>query len=57
VLTTLDFSKGDVILLREADGDFATRAEVRGVLPGEHGIVRLHLRFLDHEPSDRLLMS
>jgi len=57
VLTTLGFSKGDVLLLREAGGEFATRAEVRAVVPGEHGIIRLHLRFLDREPSDRLLKS
>lgn len=55
VFTTLDFSKGDVILLQEAGGGFATRAEVRAVLDGKDGIVRLHLRFLDRQPPDRLL--
>ncbi|HSB61805.1 MAG TPA: PilZ domain-containing protein [Vicinamibacteria bacterium] len=55
VLTTLDFSMSDVILLQEADGSFATRAEVRAVLEGPDGIVRLHLRFLDRELPARLL--
>ena len=57
VLTTLGFASGDIVLLRDAGGEFATRAEVRAVHPGENGIARLHLRFLDHEPSDRLLLS
>jgi len=55
VLTTLDFSTSDVILLQEADGGFATRAEVRAVIERADGIVRLHLRFLDREPPARLL--
>jgi hypothetical protein len=55
VLTSLEFSKNDVVLLRETGGDFATRAEVRGVKEGRDGIIRLHLRFLDGQTPDRLL--
>jgi hypothetical protein len=55
VLTSLEFAKHDVVLLRETNGDFATRAEVRGVKEGRDGIIRLHLRFLDGHTPDRLL--
>lgn len=55
VLTSLEFAKNDVVLLRETGGDFATRAEVRGVKEGRDGIIRLHLRFLDGQTPDRLL--
>jgi hypothetical protein len=55
VMTTLPFRVGDVILLQEAGGGFATRAEVRAITQSQPGIERLHLRFLDREAPDRLL--
>lgn len=57
VKTSLEFMKGDVILLQEAGGGFATRAEVRGVHEGPDGIVRLHLKFLDRPAPERLLKA
>ena len=56
VMTTLPFQVGDVLLLREASGgDFATRAEVRGVTQVQPTIDRLHLRFVDGPAPQRLL--
>lgn len=55
VMTTLPFRVGDVILLQEAGGGFATRAEVRAITQSQPSIERLHLRFLDREAPDRLL--
>jgi hypothetical protein len=55
VMTTLDFGVGDVVLLQEAGGGFATRAEVRALGQGQDGIGRLHLKFLDRHAPDRLL--
>lgn len=55
VLTSLEFMKGDVVLLRQAGGDFDTRAEVRDVITGEDGLRRLHLKFLDRQAPDGLL--
>jgi hypothetical protein len=55
VMTSLSFSVGDVLLLQEAGGGFATRAEVRGVTRVQTAIDRLHLRFLDRQAPDRLL--
>jgi hypothetical protein len=55
VKTTLDFSEGDVVLLQEAGGGFATRAAIRAVVEGPDGIARLHLKFLDRQAPDRLL--
>jgi hypothetical protein len=55
VLTSLEFMRGDVVLLRQAGGEFDTRAEVRDVLTGEDGLRRLHLKFLDRQAPDRLL--
>jgi hypothetical protein len=57
VMTSLGFTKGDVILLQEAGGGFATRAEVREVQEGADGIARLHLKFLDRPAPDRLLKA
>jgi hypothetical protein len=57
VMTTLDFAVGDIILLQEAGGGFATRAEIRGVSTGADGIGRLHLKFLDRLAPDRLLQQ
>jgi hypothetical protein len=56
VLTSLEFMKGDIVLLRQAGGDFDTRAEVRDVLTGADGLRRLHLKFLDGQAPDRLLL-
>jgi len=55
VMTTLPFRQGDVILLQEAGGGFATRAEVRGITQNQPSITRLHLQCLDRQAPDRLL--
>jgi PilZ domain len=55
VMTTLTFHKGDIVLLQEASGGFATRAEVRGISKAQPTIERLHLHFLDRQAPDRLL--
>jgi hypothetical protein len=55
VMTSLTFAKGDVILLQEAGGGFATRAEIRDIRKGPDGIPRLHLKFLDRPTPDRML--
>jgi hypothetical protein len=55
VMTTLVFGEGSVILLQEAGGGFATRAEVRGITRIQPGTDRLHLRFVDREAPERLL--
>jgi hypothetical protein len=57
VKTSLGFMTGDVILLQEAGGGYATRAEVRGVETGPDGIARLHLKFLDRPAPERLLRA
>jgi hypothetical protein len=54
VMTTLGFGVGDVIILQEAGGGFATRAEVRGVTRGQSSVDRLHLRFIDRMAPERL---
>ena len=56
VMTTLDFVVGDIVLMQEAVGGFATRAEVRALGKGPDGIGRLHVRFLDRLAPDRLLL-
>jgi len=55
VMTTLGFGVGEVVILQEAGGGFATRAEVRAVTRVQTAIDRLHLRFLDRQAPDRLL--
>jgi hypothetical protein len=55
VMTTLDFGPGDVVLVQEAGGGFATRAEVRSLTRGADGVGRLHLKFLDRPAPDRVL--
>ena len=55
VMTTLRFPVGTVILLQEAGGGFATRAEVRGVTQTHPAAERLHLKFMDREAPERLL--
>jgi hypothetical protein len=55
VMTTLTFQVGDIVLLQEAGGGFATRAEVRGISKAQPTIDRLHLQFLDRQAPDRLI--
>jgi hypothetical protein len=55
VMTSLGFQVGDVLLLQEAGGGFATRAEVRAITKVQPAVDRLHLRFLDRQAPDRLL--
>jgi len=55
VMTTLTFRQGDIVLLQEAGGGFATRAEVRAITRAQPTIERLHLRFLDRQAPDRML--
>jgi len=55
MMTTLGFQVGDVLLVQEAGGGFATRAEVRGVTRIQPTIERLHLKFIDRRAPDRLL--
>jgi hypothetical protein len=55
VMTTLDLQEGDVILLQEAGGGFATRAEVRGITYVQPATGRLHLRFVDRQAPERIL--
>jgi hypothetical protein len=55
VMTTLTFQVGDTVLLQEASGGFATRAEVRGITRAQPTIDRLHLRFIDRQAPDRML--
>ncbi len=57
VMTSLAFQVGDVLLLQEAGGGFATRAEVRAITQVQPTVDRLHLRFLDRQAPDRLLRS
>lgn len=56
VMSTLDFLVGDVVLMQEAGGGFATRAEIRAVAKGSDGVGRLHIKFLDRVAPDRLLL-
>jgi hypothetical protein len=55
VMTALGFQVGDVLLLQEAGGGFATRAEVRATTKLRPTVDRLHLRFIDRQAPDRLL--
>ncbi len=55
VMTTLSFQVGDIVILQEASGGFATRAEVRGISRAQPTIERLHLKFLDRQAPDRIL--
>jgi hypothetical protein len=57
VMTSLGFQVGEIILLQEAGGGFATRAEVRGITKMQPTVDRLHLRFLDRQAPERLLRS
>jgi hypothetical protein len=55
VMTSLSFQVGEILLLQEAGGGFATRAEVRGITRAQPTVDRLHLRFLDRQAPERLL--
>jgi hypothetical protein len=55
VLTAHGFKVGDTVLVQEAGGGFATRAEVRGITRFQATVDRLHLRFIDRQAPDRLL--
>jgi hypothetical protein len=55
VMTTLTFQVGDIVLLQEASGGFATRAQVRGISSAQPSIDRLHLQFIDRQAPDRML--
>ncbi|MGE5126494.1 MAG: hypothetical protein ACM3PV_09385, partial [Betaproteobacteria bacterium] len=55
VMASLGFQVGDVVMLQEAGGGFATRAEVRGVTQVKPSVDRLHLRFIDRQAPERLL--
>ena len=55
VMTSLGFHAGDVLLLQEAGGGFATRAEVRATTKVQPTVDRLHLRFLDRQAPARLM--
>jgi hypothetical protein len=55
VMTSLGFQVGEILLLQEAGGGFATRAEVRAITRAQPTVDRLHLRFLDRQAPDRLL--
>jgi hypothetical protein len=57
VMTSLAFQVGEILLLQEAGGGFATRAEVRAVTKVQPTVDRLHLRFLDRQAPERLLRS
>jgi hypothetical protein len=56
-MTTLDFSVGDEVIVQEAGGGFATRAQIRAVTRGADGVGRLHVKFLDRAAPDRILQQ
>ncbi len=53
--STLPVGKGATLRVREINGDFETRAEVRNVSIGPDGQPRLNLLFLDTPAPERLL--
>ncbi len=55
VRTTLELKTGDVVCIRETEGPFEGRAEVRGASVAADGIRRLHLRFLDGRAPKHLV--
>ncbi len=57
VMTSLGFQVGEILLLQEAGGGFATRAEVRAITKVQPTVDRLHLRFMDRQAPERLLRS
>jgi hypothetical protein len=56
IRATLEIDKDTEIVVREAGGNFTTRAEVKLARRGADGVIRLHLRFFDRTP-DRLLTA
>jgi PilZ domain len=54
VMTLHGYNKGDVIVVQEIGGSFATRAEVRDVVCSGP-VRRLFLKFIDRETPDHLL--
>jgi len=55
VMTSLDFAKGDIVLMEEVGGPFQTRAEVRAAYVASDRVRRLCLRFLDGRQPDHLV--
>jgi hypothetical protein len=55
--STGGFREGEVLLVQEAGGDFATRGAVRAVTEDEDDSVRLHVEFLDRQAPERLVGS
>jgi hypothetical protein len=55
VMSSLGYQVGDVVLLQEPGGGFATRAEIRAITQAQPTIERLHLRFIDRQAPERLL--
>jgi PilZ domain len=57
VRSTLELPPASEVVVQEAGGSFSTRAEVRHARRGPDGVMRVHLRFLDHPAPDRLIGS
>jgi hypothetical protein len=55
VRTTLELKPGDVVCVKETEGSFEGRAQVRGASLGPDGIRRLHLKFLDGKAPRHLV--
>jgi len=55
LLAPIPVSPGDVIFLREAGGEFETRAEVTNASTDEEGLRRLHVKFLDGRSPGHLV--
>jgi hypothetical protein len=53
--STLPVVKGSILQVREIEGDFKTRAEVRNISIGPDGHPRLNLIFLDSPAPERML--
>jgi len=55
VKASLPVSKGSILTVKEIDGDFETRAEVRAIAIDKEGHAHLNLLFVDDPLPDRLL--
>jgi len=55
LLAPIPVSPGDVIFLREAGGEFETRAEITSASVDEGGLRRLHVKFLDGRSPGHLV--
>jgi hypothetical protein len=53
--SAMDFREGEMLLLQEAGGEFATRATVRSVTGSPKEASLLHVEFLDRQAPNRLL--